>query len=178
MTTIKMLGLASAGAIALASASGAAAATTYLFDFQIAQSGAFTATNIVYAADSLDPASLTYVSGSVNGATTQTLTSQAILNFRRFEFTVSGVAEGQVAGMQFNVLGPFQAGQTYTTNNVFRYFPITSGGFFGIGTTGQLTITEQLPAVPEPATWAMLILGFGAIGGAMRRRTAVRLAYA
>lgn len=28
-------------------------------------------------------------------------------------------------------------------------------------------------AVPEPQTWAMMILGFGAIGGAMRRRRAV-----
>lgn len=27
-------------------------------------------------------------------------------------------------------------------------------------------------AVPEPATWAMLILGFGLVGGALRRRTA------
>ena len=26
-------------------------------------------------------------------------------------------------------------------------------------------------AVPEPSTWALLILGFGAVGGAMRRRT-------
>ena len=32
-------------------------------------------------------------------------------------------------------------------------------------------------AVPEPGTWALLILGFGAIGGAMRspRRAAARL---
>lgn len=28
--------------------------------------------------------------------------------------------------------------------------------------------------VPEPATWAMLILGMGAVGGAMRRKTARR----
>lgn len=27
------------------------------------------------------------------------------------------------------------------------------------------------PAVPEPATWALMILGFGLVGGAMRRRT-------
>jgi hypothetical protein len=26
-------------------------------------------------------------------------------------------------------------------------------------------------AVPEPATWAMMILGFGLVGGALRRRT-------
>jgi hypothetical protein len=29
----------------------------------------------------------------------------------------------------------------------------------------------QIPAVPEPATWAMLIAGFGLVGAAMRRRT-------
>lgn len=34
-------------------------------------------------------------------------------------------------------------------------------------------------AVPEPATWAMMMVGFGAIGGAMRyRRKGVRLAFA
>ena len=33
-------------------------------------------------------------------------------------------------------------------------------------------------AVPEPGTWAMMLIGFGAIGGAMRRRPAVRLAAA
>ncbi|MBS0282967.1 MAG: PEP-CTERM sorting domain-containing protein, partial [Proteobacteria bacterium] len=32
-------------------------------------------------------------------------------------------------------------------------------------------------AVPEPATWALMILGFGAIGGMMRRRR-VSVAYA
>lgn len=32
------------------------------------------------------------------------------------------------------------------------------------------------PAVPEPATWALMILGFGLVGGAMRRR--VKLSYA
>jgi len=29
------------------------------------------------------------------------------------------------------------------------------------------------PAVPEPATWAMMIVGFGLVGGAMRRRAKV-----
>jgi hypothetical protein len=34
------------------------------------------------------------------------------------------------------------------------------------------SITVSTPSVPEPATWAMLIAGFGAIGGSLRRRRA------
>ena len=33
-------------------------------------------------------------------------------------------------------------------------------------------------AVPEPTTWALLILGFGVIGGAMRRRARTNVAFA
>jgi hypothetical protein len=35
--------------------------------------------------------------------------------------------------------------------------------------TGDFTLS----AGPEPATWALMILGFGAVGGAMRRRQSV-----
>ena len=34
----------------------------------------------------------------------------------------------------------------------------------------QLNITEGVPAVPEPATWAMMLFGIGMIGAAMRKR--------
>jgi PEP-CTERM motif len=48
---------------------------------------------------------------------------------------------------------------------------------FGLQTTFE---TGGLAGVPEPTTWAMLILGFGVIGGAMRsaRRQSVRVTYA
>jgi hypothetical protein len=42
-----------------------------------------------------------------------------------------------------------------------------------IGGSAQLTYDytpNAAGAVPEPASWAMMMLGFGAIGGAMRRR--------
>lgn len=50
------------------------------------------------------------------------------------------------------------------------------------GPNGSYSGTLTLGAVPEPATWAFLILGFGLIGGAIRRRKASeqdgKLAYA
>lgn len=38
----------------------------------------------------------------------------------------------------------------------------------------SLTVNTVTSAVPEPATWAMMIGGFGLIGGAMRRRRGVK----
>jgi len=59
---------------------------------------------------------------------------------------------------------------------------VTSGSFFGEDTiqTDNWVYTLDTPTggVPEPATWTMMILGFGAIGGSLRRRNAVRVRYA
>jgi len=40
-----------------------------------------------------------------------------------------------------------------------------------VGTFGALDIGGNPSAVPEPGTWAMMILGFGLVGVAMRRRS-------
>ncbi len=62
-----------------------------------------------------------------------------------------------------------------------------TGTFTGIGTADprirpsivslDLNGTINAPAVPEPGTWALLILGFGMVGASMRYRPA-RRAYA
>ena len=41
------------------------------------------------------------------------------------------------------------------------------------------TVDQAVAAVPEPGTWTLMIVGFGAVGyGLRRRRMAVRLAMA
>lgn len=41
-----------------------------------------------------------------------------------------------------------------------------------VSANSEAAITEATAPVPEPATWAMLMVGFGAIGGALRRKKA------
>ena len=49
-----------------------------------------------------------------------------------------------------------------------QYTLTIDGNNSGAGSLGG-SITIR-PAVPEPATWAMMLIGFGAVGFAMRRR--------
>ncbi|MGH6998130.1 MAG: PEPxxWA-CTERM sorting domain-containing protein, partial [Phenylobacterium sp.] len=44
--------------------------------------------------------------------------------------------------------------------------------------SGVQTIASLSSAVPEPATWAMMIMGFGLVGSAVRRRNLLTLAAA
>ncbi len=81
--------------------------------------------------------------------------------------------------------------QSFFVNGVsaFANQPIAGGGnpaqfFFGDGTgfanadanIRSLVITT--PGVPEPASWALMISGFGLVGSAMRRRVTVHPAQA
>jgi hypothetical protein len=50
----------------------------------------------------------------------------------------------------------------------------------GVGDIRQVRVggfAGSAPAVPEPATWAMMLGGFGLLGAAMRRKSRVRVVY-
>ena len=180
MHTIRISGLIGAAALAVAASSSASAAT-YLFTFQfddlVSDRGNFAATSIVYSGDDLYDNTLTYVSGSVNGATAAGLfaTIQGNPTGQRayiFEPADYDVPVGGIADIFFSVIAPLAAETTHETTSAGRGIRTSSGASFRY-TTGRLTIT----AVPEPSAWALMILGFGCVGAAMRRRR-VRIAFA
>lgn len=56
---------------------------------------------------------------------------------------------------------------------------LASGALTSLGRTGSALLGIAIaPAVPEPATWGMMILGFGLVGSALRRRPGVRVRFA
>jgi hypothetical protein len=48
----------------------------------------------------------------------------------------------------------------------FSWTPVTGGGV----QFDNIRLNDVIAAVPEPTTWAMMVLGFGVMGSAMRRR--------
>ena len=91
----------------------------------------------------------------------------------------------------FNSCGIFTGGCGQVLWNNPTLINFGAGGQFSItlsnarfGTPGTANVSAQFElisnAVPEPSTWAMLILGFGVVGGAMRqsRKQKQRLTYA
>lgn len=76
-------------------------------------------------------------------------------------------------------------GQTYTFPPVFatndmNYYGISGAGIssatlsFGSGDWVLIDNLTYVAAVPEPTTWALMLVGFGLTGAAMRRRSSQR----
>lgn len=55
---------------------------------------------------------------------------------------------------------------SYATGEFGESFNFTGGS-----ATFQVTLSDTQGAIPEPATWALMMIGFGAIGASMRRRS-------
>ena len=69
-------------------------------------------------------------------------------------FTPSGILSGYEAGLASTTLSFTQTGMAGATS-----------GSFSLASP-----PAPIPAVPEPAIWGMMLVGFGLIGGAMRYR--------
>lgn len=98
-----------------------------------------------------------FTSAFLTNTTTSTVYGGTVLNAGVFSFAFQNNP---------GVTGGFY---TLTLDGTATTFAGPPPSYPGIG--GTLTFAA-MAAVPEPATWAMFILGFGALGFAMRRRNA------
>ena len=81
-----------------------------------------------------------------------------------------------------NALSPqvkFSGNNPYATGNAYQAAS-SSGSFVAITSADlRFRVTATAAAVPEPATWGLMIVGFGMIGAASRgRKVKTTVAYA
>ncbi len=138
---------------------------------------------------SLIPASALF---SINlGSLTLTAANITSGETLQIKYWANGVFGGFAAPVDFNYSGSDyrldMQGSVFSVVKLVNGAPEPLGspfvsGYFNSGFTNATAYTPPVVggAVPEPATWAMMLLGFGAIGFGMRRRrhVNVRFAYA
>ncbi|MGZ3376499.1 MAG: PEPxxWA-CTERM sorting domain-containing protein [Phenylobacterium sp.] len=192
-----MSGLAkfAAGAIAaVALSSGAAQASTWVIDYTANNLGdsPFSATVDVVASDTLNSVNgydVTAVSGNVDGdAITGLITNphQPTASYSPdgmfiFDNVVWPGAATQLSNPGILFMGA--SGNEYnlfsdspTQYELYKAAPFSGYIAHSVGTIemaqtfGQGGFDRGTLGVPEPAAWALMILGFGAVGAALRRR--------
>ena len=94
--------------------------------------------------------------------------------------TISGISGVHLqAGAEYallvNSLGNEWGTWFDTSNGALGWGEWDASGYT-YGTVGAFEIQGVATAVPEPATWAMMIIGFGVVGAVVRRRRSAPLA--
>jgi hypothetical protein len=115
--------------------------------------------------------SVTNVSGPLAFLANTTFPSAGTIEACFFSGNNCSAANGQATSFSGGFTLNFGGSAPFTmTNFIDRYASI--GGSGGPSGEGH----PFVPGVPEPATWAMMLLGFGSIGMVMRRRRKPALA--
>jgi uncharacterized protein YjiK len=148
-------------------------------------------TNVDFAAETADVATL--LSPAFSGL--NRLSDVATLSNKRFGATAFGDHLLILSGRSFRLLEVTKAGAIVSSYDLSGFKPLVDpanqgGKFEGLTLDdfGNIYLVSDdgdgpnqsylvklgfAGAVPEPSTWAMMVMGFGLIGGAMRRRRAV-----
>ena len=98
------------------------------------------------------------------------------INMSQYNLAFSDIATASLFTLNGNFVSFAFTGQDTTHNVPFEFatigpdsFAATNSGPSYDGYIGGFTVTQEtIGTVPEPATWAMLVLGFGGIGAMLR----------
>ena len=141
---------------------------TRLFGPTAAGSGTFTTSNTAMTVAGQTAFQIFSISGTVNGLAIVAPTG----NYGNYFTTGPSFLDG--TGTTFTVTGGGRVDFfNQSSNGLYRVNTFSPGSSNFVNASSSL-----VAAVPEPASWAMLLLGFAAIGFAMRRRPAAALRYA
>jgi hypothetical protein len=173
MSRLKSSGLLVAALIGGGSLSGAAQATTY---------------DLTFVKNGIDVGSATLVLNNVTSSTTTTLSGATLTNdFGGLTGSIEGftidsplesagniflggitLADGEITGIS----APFGGGGIFTSDPgpINLFFGVNSPLGFELGGPSNEGTVEVTAAVPEPSTWAMMVLGFVGLGFMARRR--------
>jgi hypothetical protein len=175
LAAVAFVGAGSASAATEPQACSPGVTTNCIFKTEISQ-GSLDATNSsnfgATLADVFEPFSITFdflVDEASFGSSSVTTQLNALndIDFTSvlldgFAFTPGGVDPADETFF-LTLAGPLAIGShTITVNGVT--------GSSGDGAFGGNINLSAAPGVPEPSTWAMMLLGFGGMGVAMRRR--------
>ena len=156
------------GAVALSGVMAAAPANAalLLFDLSGSRNASFTLDSnpipTTFSSSSLigDQISFSNVAGTYNG-----IPGLATIGFGNGLAATLNIGNANLGFTQF--VGPDLFSGTAAN-------PVFSPGTFSLRSivsgNSTLRISQVAAAVPEPGTWAMMLIGFGAVGYSMRRR--------
>jgi len=96
---------------------------------------------------------------------------QDIVLFSPSGTNVTVTSNGDGAGGKVSVFLPVQLREGMNSLT-FVYTGLDQGMDDEAWAIADLTVRDANTVVPEPATWALMIAGFGLVGGALRRRDA------
>jgi hypothetical protein len=121
------------------------------------------------------------VGGSLLGSVTQTpvpVPVPSLFGLPSLRFDVSSLGIVQTVGTQYSfavtsVTGPgalATRGILQNANNPYAGGQTLPSGGYGDQPNWDLMFTTEVAGVPEPASWALMIGGFGLVGSTLRRR--------
>lgn len=141
-------------------------AATFVGSFQVDDGPNWTTNPAVYSAT--EAAALLF-GGTAADYDISTISADPLSIDNMGWYTTWGISGGQKFHEDFklDLGGP---GYNDPGGNGSAISAYTADNARGIAYTNYVFRVDALGAVPEPATWAMMLMGFGAIGFAMRRR--------
>ncbi len=169
MHKLAILGVIAAAAVTAAPAAAAQfvfsfAPNQQLFGPAVSGSGVFTTADTPMTVGGQTAFEITSITGTVNG-------SQIVAPTGSYgNYFTTGPAFLDGSGTRFFTASGIDV-RFFFQDSVSRY-RVNTFGSFGSSAFVTAVSSPAVAPVPEPATWAMMVLGFGAIGGAARLRRA------